>query len=146
MTEPLPDTWHSRDLPVLRAIVRLCDPSPHVTTPDSVAELTGLSIDDVDRAINALMSDGYFSASIRGDGRASLINGVSGEARRATGAWPSGEVVADRLLSLLEELSEDSEDELVRTRAGKAAKALGGLGRDVLVSVAGAAAGVAMQG
>ena len=28
MTEPLPDTWHNRDLPILRAIVRLFDEAP----------------------------------------------------------------------------------------------------------------------
>jgi hypothetical protein len=52
MTEPLPDTWNDRDLPVLRAIVRRLEEKPvggFADIGDIAAEL-GLSWDDVRRA------------------------------------------------------------------------------------------------
>jgi len=145
MNKPLADTWHSRDLLVLRAVVRVYDQTLEPVDVEEVEEATELSEDDVQRAGVAL-------------GRAALVdtNGawgkhvmefvsVSAEARRLAGQWPSAESIADRFLAELEDLAAHGPDDVVKSKARKALDALGSLTRDTLVSVAGAAAGVAMQ-
>ncbi len=148
MTEPLPDTWHSRDLPVLRTIVRLCDESQSGSTTGSAlaAALPEMGLADVDRAVRALdHAEMFRTVSRRGDGSVSVIGGPTGRARELSGAWPSPDSIADKLLAALEDIAEYGSDEVTKTKARKALDGLGGFSRDVLVSVVGAAAGVAMQ-
>lgn len=145
MTEPLPDTWHSRDLPVLRTVVRLYDETMRVVRVQTVVEATGLSDDDVRRAGIALNAAGLVETGGTGQKKILMFGGITAEARRLTGSWPSADSIADRLLATLEHLAANGSDEVVQSKARKAADALGSFTRDTLVSVAGAAAGVAMQ-
>lgn len=147
MTEPLPDTWHSRDLPVLRTIVRLCDEErSSIATGAGVARsLRALTDDEIHRAINALELAGLFEVTRRGDGSASIISCPSAEARRLSGAWPSPDSIADNLLAELKDIAEYGSDEATKSKARKALDGLSGFSRDVLVGVIGSAAGVAMQ-
>jgi hypothetical protein len=148
MTKQLPDTWHSRDLPVLRAAVTIIDATNQMASLQQLAEATGLSEDDTRRAVLALNRGGYVEGAITpvwGDDLVDGVNDVVGEAYRLTGAWPSPEAIADRFLAALTDVAEHGTDEVTRSRARKALDGLGSLTRDTLVSVAGAAAGVAMQ-
>jgi hypothetical protein len=150
MTEPLPDTWHSRDLPVLRHIVKMCDEAPndHLHVKGVALELWGrIATQDVERAAAALAS-GHLIELGHDDGAGFLlrdITEVSGEARRLAGAWPSADNIADRLIAALQDLAEYSDDPVEKTRAKKALEGLGSFSRDTLISVIGAAAGVALQ-
>lgn len=145
MTAPLDDTWHRRDLPVLRTVVRLYDETMHVVKIGEVEEATGLSPDDVQRAGIALAAAGLVDTRGAAQLAVLMFGGVTAEARRLAGSWPSADSIADRLLATLNDMAEHGSDEVVKTKARKAAEALGSMTRDTLVAVAGAAAGVALQ-
>ncbi len=64
---PLPDVWFTRDLPELRAIVRLLDEPPHGSAPylGAVVPASGLPKPQVVSAANALAAAGYVEAEGR---------------------------------------------------------------------------------
>lgn len=159
MSELLPDTWHSRELPVLRSIVRTVDSlQPReraaltagdiaLRVNDAAGEGVHFNNDEVTRAVKALSRGGYIvraDAERLGGGVIRVVD-ITEKAYRATGAWPSREAMADKLLAALEDLAEYSDDPIEKSRAKKAAEALGGFSRDTLIAVIGASAGVAMQ-
>jgi hypothetical protein len=98
--QPLADTWFTRDLPVLRAIVRLIDEPPHGSAPylGAVVPASGLPKPDVVGAANALVTAGYAQALTNHAGEIVRFTAVSGEARRLTGLWPTPQSEWDRLL------------------------------------------------
>ena len=102
MTTPLPlaDTWFTRDLPVLRAIVRLIDEPPHGSAPylGAVAPASGLPKPQVVSAANALATAGYVEVLTNHAGEIVRFTAVSGEARRLTGLWPTPQSEWDRLV------------------------------------------------
>lgn len=131
------DTWFSRDLPVLTAIVELMDDPSARPKGSQVAEASGYTKDEVARALNAL--DGEY-ATVRkamsgGDPGPWIVLEVTPAARRAVGQWPTPENVADRLLAALEQAADQTVDEEQRSRLRRAADSLKGLGRDVLPEV-----------
>ncbi|MCW2496590.1 hypothetical protein [Jatrophihabitans sp.] len=148
MTGPLADTWHTRDLVVLQAVVTALDGSLQGIDPAELIDPTGMTEDQVTAALIALKRGQYIEMAsalmLSGDAFHS-VNGVTEKAYRATGAWPSNETMTDRLLAALTDIAEYGDDPLEKSRARKALDALGGFSRDTLVSVVGAAAGVAMQ-
>src|SRR5688572_33247919 len=103
MTElrPLPDTWFTRDLPVLRAIARLVDGPEHGGSPyllGAVVPASGLPKADVIAAAKALVAAGYAEALTNHAGGIVRFTGISAEARRPAGLWPTPEGEWDRLL------------------------------------------------
>ena len=48
------ETWTSRDLPVLRAIVEVFERTGRVMHPNEIVQQSGLTGDQVERALNAL--------------------------------------------------------------------------------------------
>ncbi|MCO7238694.1 hypothetical protein [Aeromicrobium sp. CnD17-E] len=150
MTEPLTDTWHTRDLLVLRAAVRHIDATGEEARVHHLTQATGLDSEQVIRAARALDSAGIVSAVILDGGwggptQVEAIRRLSRQAYELSGAWPGPDSVADRLLATLQDVAEHGSDPVEKAKARKALDAMGSLGRDLLVSVAGAAAGVAMQ-
>lgn len=146
MSEPLPDTWYPRELPVLRTVIRLLDEPGALASASDVEEATGLPANEVQAALRALASDGLISdTTADASGEILWLAAASGDARRLSGQWPSPDTVADRLLATLEDLAEHGTDPVEKAKARRALDALGSFSRDLLVSVAGAAAGVAMQ-
>jgi hypothetical protein len=140
MTEPLPDTWHRRDLPVLREVVRRLDEHPYRYVPDAaVAETTGIPVDDVRRSAITLERAGLVK----------LIKDFSDELEfqefrgtrplLLTGAWPTPETALDRMIAALEAIAEHTDDEDTRTRARKVLDGLSGAGKQIGISVAAAA-------
>lgn len=159
LTEPLPETWFTRELLVLRHVVAEFDKErPHDM---SVAEISmrmhvggqnSFDVRLVKAALVALERDGLVTMQwvdgFGGSGRdlsESRVLDFDSRAYGLTGRWPSPEAAADRLLAALEDLAQHGSDADTRTKARKAVDALGSLSRDLFVSVAGAAAGVAMQ-
>lgn len=150
MTDPLPDTWHPRDLIVLRAAVQHIDSTGEEADLHHLVQSTGLDAEEVTRAVRALHATGVVTAVILDGGWGGVaqvegIRGLTQQAYERSGAWPGPDSVADRLLAILEDLAEHGSDPVEKAKARKALDAMGSLGRDLLVSVAGAAAGVAMQ-
>jgi hypothetical protein len=97
---PLPDVWFTRDLPVLRAIVRLVDEGDHGGSPyllGQVVPASGLPKADVVNAARALVSAGYAEALTNHAGDIVRFTGVSPEARRLAGLWPTPQGEWERL-------------------------------------------------
>ena len=133
-------TWEPRDLLVLDVVVRHYDEHPQgqgvMLTCPQVASLVGLDPTDVYRALKVLepsyvrLAEGWG----RGPGGCS-IQGVTDQARRAVGQWPSAEVWVDRLVQALREAAEREPDPERRGRLRAMAEGLGGFARDVAVGV-----------
>ncbi|GAA3161110.1 hypothetical protein GCM10010531_10890 [Blastococcus jejuensis] len=116
---PLPDVWFTRDLPVLRAITRLVDEGDHGGSPyllGQVVPASGLPKADVVNAARALVSAGYADALTNHAGDIVRFTGVSPEARRLAGLWPTPQGEWDRLLEQLATRAERAPTEVERQR------------------------------
>jgi hypothetical protein len=137
--QPLPDTWHSRDLPVLRTIVRLhdADPIDLVRVNHIESELAGtLSEDDIQRAGIALEEAGLIDISGSSGLPLLFVKSITANARQLAGSWPTADTAADRLLAALDALAAQSHDEPTRTRARTVREQVGGFSRDTLAAIA----------
>lgn len=68
-------------------------------------------------------------------GHVMLIGAPTGHARRAVGAWPTAETIADRLVHALDEAAEREPDDERKGFLRKAAAYLGNAGRDLAVDI-----------
>ena len=101
LDQSLSDTWFTRDLPVLRAIARLVDEPKHGGAPyllGSVVPGSGLPKADVIAAAKALAAAGYVEPLTNHAGDIVRITGISAEARRLAGLWPTPQGEWERLL------------------------------------------------
>jgi len=138
---PVDPTWTSRDLPVLEAAVRGVDAgrmSGGIRFHEIAAQ-TGLDVDDVYVAARALEDAGFIENSYVMPGTHSRVTRVSGHARQVAGSWPNEDLAADRVLEAVQLLMASASSDEDRSRLRKLLDALGGVSRDVLVSVASAA-------
>jgi hypothetical protein len=126
------ETWLSRDLPVLDAVVELLE-DHDLVPPEAVAERTGLDSREVLRAMHAL--DGIF-VRLHRDMSGGFVDAVTPEARRAVGQWPSGESLIRQLADGLAAAAEKETDPEQKSRLRQAAALLGGAVRDIAVGVA----------
>lgn len=112
MTEPLPDTWHNRELPVLRALAQAFDQRPLKNIEvRTLKETLDLPDDDVDRALIHLDAGGYIDGiwtSRVGAKHLARVARVSPEARRIVGLWPSPDTAYERIVQTLEHIAEAS--------------------------------------
>ena len=144
MAEQLPDTWASRDFPVLKAVVRVLDAHPVGGPADQggfvavqqVAELTGLTLDDVRRAGANLERAGLVKYGGPAEIPIAYFTDFSREALRLVGAWPTPETGLDRMIAALEAIAANTVDADTRTRAQRILEALSGAGRQVGIGVA----------
>ena len=131
MTSPLPDTWFTRDLPVLRAIARLVDAPEHGGSPyllGAVVPASGLPKADVVVAAKALASGGYIEPLTNHAGDIVRITAISAEARRLAGLWPTPQGEWDRLLEQLAARAERAPTEVERARWRAFAEAAAAVG------------------
>ncbi len=132
------DTWASRDLPVLDAVVRQVDELlPVSKSPDAsdIAASTGLPLSDVITALNAL--DGEYIALHRSlDPSGWYITAVTPRARREVGQWPTGESLIERLATGLSQAAEQEKDPEQKRKLLAVARELGGAAKTIAVNVA----------
>ena len=130
--QPLADTWFSRDLPVLRAIVRLIDEPPHGSAPylGAVVPASGLAKPDVVSAANALVTAGYAQALTNHAGEIVRFTAISAEARRLAGLWPTPQGEWDRLLEQLRVRAAKAQTDVERGRWQAFAEAAAAVGPD----------------
>ena len=64
-----------------------------------------------------------------------LIAAPTGKARRAVGAWPTPESIADRLVQALDEAADREQDPERKGWLSKSAAYLGNAGRDLAVEI-----------
>lgn len=136
MVERLDDTWGWREYPVLLEAVRGADADPYIGIRlDEIARITGLNIDDVQRATRALEDANLIATHGVSPVSHSRINRVAPEARQLTGAWPTPQNTLDRMVDALEAIASNTDaDDDTRSRARKALDAVRGGTRDVLIA------------
>jgi hypothetical protein len=129
---PLPDTWFTRDLPVLRAIARLVDGPEHGGNPylGQVVPASGLAKADVVAAARALESAGYVAVLTTYSGEIVRFTGISAEARRLAGLWPTPQGEWDRLMEQLTARAGNAATEVERDRWRRLAEAAAAVGSD----------------
>lgn len=128
----LDDVWNTRDYPMLVAIMQ------HVDTEgvplQSYDLKTDLDDEDQRRALRALEAQGLITASYRGDWPDG-VESVSGRAYELTGLHPDGDDVRERLVSVLEQLAEKTDDKEEASKITKVAKQVGTLSRDTVAGI-----------
>jgi DNA-binding MarR family transcriptional regulator len=130
---PLPDVWFTRDLPVLRAIARLVDEGQHGGSPyllGAVVPASGLPKADVVQAAKALASMGYVEVLTNHAGEIVRCTGISPEARRLAGLWPTPQGEWDRLLEQVTARAEHAPTDIERQRWRALADAATAVGPD----------------
>lgn len=132
------DTWVSRDLLVLDAVVRLLDKSGHAAYVADIAAETGLEPAVVVKALDAL--DGpyvrdYTKQGTGGDPNPWWVEKVTPAARRAVGQWPTAEALAGRLAVAFSEAAEDEGDPERKSRLRQIASFLADTGKGVAAEV-----------
>jgi hypothetical protein len=143
------DTWFSRELPVLEAIVEIHDQTGRdMIRSAAVEEETGLDHDTVSRAVRALHSGNYL---VGGKGSAQqaymFVGSPTGEARRAVGAWPTAEKQLDRVIAALTTAAEDpARPEEERSKLRQLALGAGGAAYQIILSALGGAGGNIISG
>jgi hypothetical protein len=127
---PLADTWFVRDLPVLRAVARLVDGPEHGGAPylGQVVPASGLPKPQVVAAARALVATGYVEALTNYAGEIVRFTGISAEARRLAGLWPTPQSEWERLLEQVATRAERAPTDVERARwraLSEAARAVG---------------------
>ncbi len=130
---PLPDTWFTRDLPVLRAIARLVDTPAHGGSPyllGAVVPASGLPKAEVAVAAKALAAAGYIEPLTNHAGEIVRVTAISAEARRLAGLWPTPQGEWDRLLEQLTARVDHARSEVERQRWSAFSDAAAAVGPD----------------
>ncbi|MCV2488057.1 hypothetical protein OF117_01665 [Geodermatophilus sp. YIM 151500] len=127
---PLDDVWFPRDLPVLRAIARLVDSPSSGGAPylGQVVPASGLPKPEVTAAARALVSAGYVEALTNVAGEVVRFTGISAEARRLAGLWPTPQGEWERLREQLAARAEKAPTEVERARWRAFAEAASAIG------------------
>ncbi len=135
-TAQLPDTWFSRDLPVLVQAVRHFDATIQPLAAATVADRLGWPVERVAAAVRALARDGYVQDLPDFDSEGGReMAGVSAQAYREVGAWPSAETMADRLLAALQTAVDNAPDDEARSRGRRVLDAVRAAGPGFLRDV-----------
>jgi len=124
------DTWTSRDLPILRAVLARVDALEVVGVADITAD-TGLSRNEVWAGLRALESaqPPYLELD------AGHVDTVFERGRRIVGTWPSADELVDRLASALHAAAEEETEPDRKNRFRVAAEAIAGTAKDLAVGV-----------
>jgi hypothetical protein len=131
------DTWGSREVPVLSAVVALLGDSYMVTVSD-IAEKTGLDLPTVAKSLETMDPTyvDFRKTETGGDPRFWYVNRVTPAAREEVGQWPGPDQLIDRLAAALSEASGQEDDPVRRDQLRHVGALLGGPVRDVAVQVA----------
>lgn len=148
MEQRLPETWTTRELPILVAILRRLDAGAGIVELEDVRAELGMDGNaEVWPAIQALMHasppflDVDLSNGWRSDHAGGTVLRVGERTRRELGTWPTPETLADRLVAALLAAADAEHDADEKSRLRALAEGLGGFGRDVLVQVTATAIG-----
>lgn len=145
------ETWESRDLPVLRAIVDLfVDTGDAYIDVGSICRRSGLDNNVVQPALRALYTEPFLQEDgkrAKASGELYYVGAPTGNALRVAGAWPTPEALLDRLVRALETAGdEEGRDDEERSKFKRAALWLSGVGSQVAIGALGGAGGNIMTG
>ncbi len=134
------ETWYSRDLPVLDTVVQLLDESPGGSLlGEQIVKRAGMDPADVERAVWALSPQYVIlgqQLAAEGGIDTQLVDGVTAEARRIVGQWPTGESLVDQLAAGIEQAAEKEADPEQKRRLHTVARELGGAAKAIAINVA----------
>ena len=140
--EPLPETWTTRELPILQAILRRVDSGEDRPDLADIGADTGIPPLQLTAGVEALYNANppyldFESASGWGPDRygGGYVSMVSERARREVGTWPSADSMLQQLIDALERAADTEPREEERSRIRSVAAYLGGAGRDFAVQV-----------
>lgn len=137
---PLPDQWFQRDLVVLRDLVEHFESGGDIIRASEVAARVDLDEAAVRRSIKRLTDEGCLripgNMPRTGDLAGEIVIDITPQALRLTGVWPTPESALDRMITTLEEIAANTDDEDTRTRAQKVLAGLTGAGKSIGVAVA----------
>ncbi|MBW0016393.1 MAG: hypothetical protein JO236_02420 [Mycobacterium sp.] len=105
------DTWTHRDLPVLRAAVKIYGSGTRSNIRVSdIERAVDLDSQTVQTALRFLHAEPYFQeyGSVEGQTGYAFIGAPTGDALRVAGAWPSPETLLERLIAAFTAASEDT--------------------------------------
>src|SRR5271168_4341137 len=130
------DTWASRELPVLEAVVSKIDKlfsTGEYPEAIDIADCAAMQILDVVAALNALDGD-YIALHRSMEPSRWHITSVTPQARRAVGQWPTGENMIERLAAGLSKAAEQEKDPEQRRRLLAVARELGGAAKAIAIN------------
>lgn len=140
------EKW-SGDRAVLTKVVELCESTDEHVEPQRV--LDAFPAEEPGAVLRSLRRLGKHDGHIetvttpalgQGVSQILMIKGVTEKGLRASGAWPNdAELLADRILAVLAERAETEPEPEKRSKLQTGLKGVGGMTRDVLVDVLGAA-------
>jgi hypothetical protein len=141
------DTWTNRDLPVLRAAVRIFDNTGRSKIRASdIAKAADLDEGTTQRALQSLYREPYFQEGTETSGSGIIFVGQpTGDALRKAGQWPTPENIVERLIAAFEAAANDETlDEPERTRARRIWDGLMSGGSKIAIAALGSAGGHAL--
>ena len=142
------DTWLSRDLPVLQAIVEIYDSTGGGIQARQIESKVGMDAETVQRALRALYTEPYMQEGTTAFGGDILFVGPpTGDALRVAGAWPTPENLLQRLITALERAGNDeTRTDEERGKLRQAASWLGSFASQVAIGALGGAGGNIISG
>jgi hypothetical protein len=144
------DTWNTRDLPVLQAVVDIYEDSgTYLTRATAIERRTGLDPDMVQRALRRLNSQPSFFEKVveASGGQIVMVGPPTADALRVAGAWPSPEQLLQRLINALETAADDdARGPEERSKFRQAASYLGSIATQVAIGALGGAGGNVLSG
>ncbi len=133
------DTWFNQELPVLEAVIILLDEkgwqSPIVNVSE-IAERTDIDANVVFASL-LKMENEYVELQrlLTSDPNPQMVIGVTPNARRAVGQWPSIEMLQERIISALGNAIRQESDSIKKSKLQTTLDALTSLGRDIFIEV-----------
>lgn len=145
MTE---DTWHNRDLPVLRAAVDIYERTGRNMKPRQIEQECGFDTETVQRALRMLNREPYFE-KVNGSfgGPILLVGAPTADAFRVAGKWPTPQNQLERMVAAFEAVAADeARPEEERGRAKQVGLWLTGALSQVAIGALGGAGGNMLTG
>ncbi|QSR33389.1 hypothetical protein CFI00_0145 [Nocardioides sp. S5] len=138
MVEKLDDTWHPRDLPILITAARRLEAHGRPAVSDEIARELSFDAMTVARALDSMNGAYLTGKASRAAGHGTIVficRGLTERGRRAVGLWPDEDAAADSLVQLLEQASEQVDDEDDQSALRRAGKLLRGVPSAVIADV-----------
>lgn len=139
MSDHLPETWTSRELPILRRVLARFDSGePLVDAQTLQSELPDMPPEQLRVGLQALDDAGFLDYQPRMGGPnrvAGHVDQVHERARRELGTWPTPDGLVADLADALGRAADAEAEPEKKSRLRAAADGLAGFGRDVAVAV-----------
>lgn len=143
--ESAQSTWPTRELPILRAALRAVDAGGDFVELEDIRLEAGISAGQFRVGAQALHDAGYldviFMPGWTDDHASGNLRSVHERTRRELGSWPTADDVVDRLVAALTAAADNAPEPEKKTMFRATADTVGGMARDVIVSVVAAQIG-----